>query len=59
MFGLFKKKTERDTLLALYKKKKEEAYKLSTVNRKKSDEIEKDASDILEKIDIIDKINSN
>ena len=57
MFGLFKKKTEREKLLDLYKIKKEQAFKLSKVDRKKSDELEKEAHDILLKIDKIDSLS--
>ena len=58
MFGLFKKKTEKEKLTALYKKIKEQAYVLSKTNRKESDKLEKEANDILEKIDDIDKNNT-
>ena len=51
MFGLFRKKTEREKLMILYKKKKEQAYQLSKINRKESDKLEKEANDIIEKID--------
>ena len=58
MFGLFKKKSEKEKLTELYKKIKEQAYVLSKTNRKESDKLEKDASDILEKLDDIDKNNT-
>ena len=51
MFGLFRNKTEREKLMILYKKKKEQAYQLSKINRKESDKLEKEANDIIEKID--------
>ncbi|MDA9325415.1 Lacal_2735 family protein [Flavobacteriales bacterium] len=51
MFGLFRKKTEREKLMILYKKKKEQAYQLSKINRKESDKLEKEANDLIEKID--------
>ena len=51
MFGLFKKKTEKEKLTSLYKKKKEQAFHLSKINRKESDKLEKEANDILLKID--------
>lgn len=54
MFGLFKKKTEREKLMDLYKKKKEEAFNISKIDRKKSDQLEKEAHDISVKIDAID-----
>ena len=37
MFGLFKKKSEKEVLNAKYKKLLEEGYQLSTSNRTKSD----------------------
>ena len=51
MFGLFRKKTEREKLMILYKKKKEQAYQLSKINRKESDKLEKEANDLIENID--------
>tara|TARA_B100000963_G_C22250326_1_gene503955 strand:+ start:257 stop:439 length:183 start_codon:yes stop_codon:yes gene_type:complete len=50
MFGLFKKKTEKETLLKKYKILTEEAFKLSHSNRTASDAKTKEANDILEKI---------
>ena len=55
MFGIFKKKTEKEKLLILYKKRKEEAYKLSSIDRRRSDQKEKEASNILDQIDKIDQ----
>ena len=57
MFGLFKKKSEKEKLSKLYKKIKEQAYILSKTNRRESDKLEKEASDILDKLDDIEKIN--
>ncbi len=51
MFGLFRKKSEKEKLMILYKKKKEQAYQLSNINRKESDKLEKEANDIIEQID--------
>ena len=59
MFGLFKKKTEREKLLEIYKKKKEEAFNLSKINRSKSDKLEQEAYEISKKIDLLDKKQSN
>ena len=56
MFNIFKRKTEREKLLILYKKKKEMAFQLSRTNRKESDKLEKEANDILLKIDSLDNI---
>ena len=54
MFGIFKRKTEKEKLLARYKKIKDEAYRLSKIDRRKSDEKEKEANDILDAIDNIE-----
>ena len=59
MFGLFKKKSEKEKLTELYKKAKEQAYILSKTDRRESDRLEKEASDILEKLDVIDKNNAS
>ena len=59
MFGLFKKKTEREKLLETYKKKKEEAFNLSKINRTESDKLEKEAYEISKKIDLLDKEQNN
>jgi len=56
MFGLFKKKTQKEKLLILYKKKKEEAFRLSRIDRKSSDEKEQEANDILEELSKLEKI---
>ena len=59
MFGLFKKKTEREKLLEIYKKKKEEAFNLSKINRAESDKLEQEAYEISKKIDHLDKEQNN
>ena len=51
MFGLFKKKTEKEKLEDLYRKKKELAFKASKINRQESDRFEKEANDILMKLE--------
>tara|TARA_B100001564_G_scaffold345126_1_gene343426 strand:+ start:1267 stop:1434 length:168 start_codon:yes stop_codon:yes gene_type:complete len=51
MFGIFKKKSEKDKLIELYNKKKEQAFKVSRSNRKESDRLEKEANDILIELD--------
>ena len=53
MFGLFKKKKKKEKLTELYNKKKEQAFRLSRTNRKEGDRLEKEANDILNKIDKI------
>ena len=55
MFGLFKKKSEKEKLYELYDKKKKQAFVLSKSNRKESDKLEKEANDILIKLDEIEK----
>ena len=51
MFGIFKRKSEKQKLIELYNKKKEQAFRLSRTNRKEGDRLEKEANDILNKID--------
>jgi hypothetical protein len=53
MFGLFKKKTEREKLQEQYKSLLEESFKLSTINRSKSDEKIAEAEQIMKKIESI------
>ena len=55
MFGIFKRRTKKEKLLLLYKKTKSEAYRLSSIDRRKSDAKEKEASDILDAIENIEK----
>ena len=57
MFGLFKKKTEKEKLYELYDKKKKEAFVLSKSNRKESDRLEKEAFDIMQKIEALERSN--
>ena len=47
MFGLFKKKSEKEILLKKYNTLTEEAYKLSHTDRTASDKKTKEANDIL------------
>ncbi len=54
MFGLFKKKTEKEKLLDQYKKLQEEAYRLSTTDRKASDAKTAEAAELLKKIDALE-----
>lgn len=53
MFGLFKKKSEKEQLQSRYKKLMEEAYKLQSVNRSQSDEKYAEADAILKQIDAL------
>ncbi len=55
MFGIFKKKSKKDILLKKYNKLMKEAYNLSHSNRQASDAKTKEANDILDEINLIDK----
>ena len=59
MFGLFKKKTEREKLLDHYKKLKEEAFILSKTNRTESDRLEQEAYEVSKKLDLLDQQKSD
>lgn len=54
MFGLFKKKSEKEKLQEKYKKLVDEAYKLSHTDRKASDMKTAEANELLEKIEKMD-----
>ena len=58
MFGLFRKKSDKEKLIKSYDKKKKEAFILSKSNRKESDRLEKDAYDILQMIEALEKKES-
>lgn len=51
MFGLFKKKTEKDKLYEKYQKLLKEAHQLSTTNRKLSDQKIAEAETLMNKIE--------
>ncbi|WP_298486279.1 Lacal_2735 family protein [uncultured Maribacter sp.] len=51
MFGVFKKKSEKEKLEATYKKLLSEAHNFSTTNRKMSDQKIFEAEEILKKIE--------
>ena len=51
MFGLFKKKSEKEKLQAKYKKLLKEAHTLSTTNRKMSDQKVYEADLVMKKIE--------
>jgi hypothetical protein len=53
MFGLFKKKSEKDKLYEQYQKLTKEAYNLSTSNRKLSDQKAYEAEEIMKKLEIL------
>jgi|TARA_B100000497_G_C7314788_1_gene211124 hypothetical protein len=50
MFGLFKKKSQKDILLKKYNALTKQAYELSHSNRTASDQKTKEANDVLEQI---------
>jgi DnaJ-domain-containing protein 1 len=50
MFGLFKKKSEKEKLEEQYKKLLSEAHQLSHTNRKASDEKLAEAEEVVKKI---------
>ena len=54
MFGLFKKKSEKEKLEERYEQLLAEAYKLSTVNRTASDSKTAEANAVLQKIEALD-----
>ena len=51
MFGLFKKKSEKEILREQYKKLSKEAFRLSSINRKLSDQKSFDAEEIMKRIE--------
>jgi len=51
MFGLFKKKSEKEKLQEKYSKLMEEAHSLSSSNRKLSDQKTFEAEEIMKQID--------
>lgn len=55
MFGLFKKKTEKDKLQEKYKKLMEEAFKLQSINRSHSDQKYLEADHVLKQIEALKK----
>tara|TARA_Y100001978_G_scaffold185598_1_gene184722 strand:- start:170 stop:337 length:168 start_codon:yes stop_codon:yes gene_type:complete len=48
MFGIFKKKSEKEKLQIKYQQIKEKAFKMSKINRKESDKLESEAQKILD-----------
>lgn len=51
MFGLFKKKTEKEKLNDRYKKLLAEAHQLSSSNRTASDQKQAEAQEVLRKLE--------
>lgn len=54
MFGLFKKKSERDKLEAQYDALIKKSYELSHSNRAESDKLQAEAQEVLKKIDALE-----
>jgi len=54
MFGLFKKKTEKEKLQVQYEKLLKESYDFSTTNRKLSDQKSFEAEEVIKKIEKLD-----
>lgn len=53
MFGLFKKKTEKEQLNEAYRKLLEKAHKMSHSNRTEADKLAAEAEEIAKKIDAL------
>ena len=53
MFGLFKKKTEKEKLQETYAKLMKESYKVSHTNRTASDKLMAEAEEVAKKIDTL------
>lgn len=53
MFGLFKKKSEKEVLQQRYEKLMAEAHKLSQTNRKLGDAKYKDAETVMQKLETL------
>lgn len=51
MFGLFKKKSEKEKLQEQYAKLSKEAYNLSTTNRKLSDQKTFEAEEVMKQLE--------
>ncbi len=51
MFGLFKKKSEKEKLQAHYEKLLQEAYSLSATNRKMSDKKTYEAEEVMKQLE--------
>lgn len=55
MFGIFKKKSEKEQLNAKYKKLSAEAHRLSTTDRKASDLKQAEAQEVLKKLEALEQ----
>lgn len=54
MFGLFKKKTEKEKLQLTYEKLMKQSFELSKIDRKASDQKVAEADDILKRMEELD-----
>ena len=54
MFGLFKKKSEKEKLQEQYKKLMAESHRLSTINRAESDKKAAEADEVARKMEALD-----
>jgi len=55
MFGIFKKKSEKEKLHAQYEKLMKESFELSTQNRSKSDAKAAEADAVMKRIEALGK----
>ena len=58
MFGLFKKKSEKQTLEEAYQKLTKESFDLSKTNRKASDQKAYEAEQVMKKLESLAKTHS-
>lgn len=58
MFGIFKRKSEKQLLVKKYQDLKTKAFQLSKTSRTESDKIEVEAFEVLKKIELIEKSDS-
>ena len=58
MFGLFKKKSEKQTLEAAHQKLTKDSYDLSKTNRKASDQKAYEAEQVMKKLESLAKTPS-
>ncbi|MDO6596960.1 Lacal_2735 family protein [Oceanihabitans sp. 2_MG-2023] len=56
MFGLFKKKSEKEKLQEKYNKLMKEWHQLSSVNRAESDKKYEEANAVIEQIELLKKV---
>jgi len=54
MFGLFKKKSEKEKLQEKYEKLQKESFELSTTNRKLADQKAFEANEVMKEIENLD-----